>query len=69
MGAPWGWYGEEEHTKPVVLKCNRSKLNIILHSSTKFSFAAKQLFIPTTDFAENTLWGFITPWSFHLQTR
>ena len=30
MGAPWGWYGEEERTKPVVLKRNRSKSNIIL---------------------------------------
>jgi len=24
MGAPWGWYSVEEHTKPVVLKCIRS---------------------------------------------
>jgi len=43
--------------------------SIILHSSAKFSFAAKQLFIPTTDFAGNTLWSFITPRSFHLRTR
>ena len=43
--------------------------SIILHSTTKFSFAAKQLFIPTIDFAGNTLWSFITPRSFHLQTE
>jgi len=29
MKAPWGRYGEKEHTKPVVLKCDRSKSNII----------------------------------------
>jgi hypothetical protein len=29
MGAPRGWYGEEERTKPVVLKRDRSKSNII----------------------------------------
>ena len=35
MGTPRGWYGEEERTKPVVLKCNRPKSNIIsLHRPT-----------------------------------
>jgi len=48
---------------------NRLKLHIILHSTAKFSFAAKQPFIPTTDFAGNTLWSFITPRSSHLRTR
>ena len=50
-------------------KRNRSKSHIIFHSTAKFAFAAKQLFTPTTDFAGNTLWSFITPWSFHLRTR
>jgi len=68
-GNPTGLYSEEEGTKPVVLKRDRSKSNIILHSTAKFSFAAKQLFIPTTDFAGNTLWSFLTPRSFHLRTR
>jgi len=35
MGAPRGWYSEVECTKPVVLKSNRSKSNIIfLHRPT-----------------------------------
>jgi len=54
METPQGRYGEEERTKPVVLKRDRSKSNIILHSTAKFSFATKQLFIPTTDFTGNT---------------
>ena len=34
MKTPWGRYGEEERTKPVVLKRDRSKSNIIsLHHS------------------------------------
>jgi len=35
METPRGWYGEEERTKPVVLKRDRSKSNIIsLHRPT-----------------------------------
>jgi len=68
-GSPMGvvWRGGAHITCSV--KRNRSKSHIILYSTGKFSFAAKQLFIPTTDFAGNTLWSFISPRSFHLRTR
>jgi len=61
------WRGGAHITCSV--KHNISKSHIILHSTAKFSFTTKQLFIPTTDFAGNTLWSFIIPQSFHLRTR
>jgi len=52
-----------------------ASLEILLHTiyypslHRKIFIRPKQLFIPTTDFAGNTLWSFITPRSFHLRTR
>jgi len=41
METPRGWYGEEERTKPVVLKRDRSKSNIILTAPPKTSLFSR----------------------------